>query len=60
MAQKVGQLVPTERSGPDELGYATVGREVAGSAPERPKVPKMKKVIHNESGSHLLALQAVI
>ena len=33
-ARKGVPVSPTERSEPDELGYATVGRKVAGSSPE--------------------------
>ena len=33
-ARKGVPVSPTERSEPDELGYATVGRQVAGSSPE--------------------------
>ena len=37
-ARKGVPVSPTERSEPDELGHATVGREVAGSSPGK-KVP---------------------
>ena len=38
-ALNLGPISPTERSEPDELGYATVRRKVAGSSPGKQMCP---------------------
>ncbi len=47
-AVKCVLVSPTERSEPDELGYATVGRKVAGSSPETSDTPRGTS-LHSEA-----------